>query len=334
MSCSKCSGPLSADDVKWKLNCDFCSSSHCFACSHLTLTEARCTQLVSRTLMFACDGCKLGLQNPNTPTMEFGDLLARMKSEFESLLAVKMNELTQNFNSEMLDLKTKISNLTESNIDLVRLQASLSSSRNSTYHRKTALSPPKNIEVPTVSAHHEQVERKNAAGVRSKIQSQIKSSDASLNVAGCGDDHHQLFTKVKADKSSRKQKGAFQKPINASESMTKPKKHKDGVVGTGKARSDVRMVHKKSFIFVSRFAPGTSEDSVKNIVSDHCPEVVCESVQSKHPLLYSSFKITVDSYNDQKAMDPDIWPEGTFINRFFRRARRDYTGGTAECENN
>lgn len=107
------------------------------------------------------------------------------------------------------------------------------------------------------------------------------------------------------------------------------KKHGDGgLVGTGQSVPGVKAVPKKSFIYVSRFAPETTVDSVKGVVSSLCQEVECEQLRSKYPQFYSSFKITVNAANKDKVMDPGIWPAGIYINRFFRAGRQSDSDGT------
>lgn len=97
-----------------------------------------------------------------------------------------------------------------------------------------------------------------------------------------------------------------------------------GIMGTGQPRPGVKTIPKKSFIFVSRFAPDTAAEDVKGIVSALCPEVECEPMKSKHPQHYASFKIGVNVDNFVRVMDPGVWPAGTYIDRFFRpRGRGD-----------
>lgn len=100
--------------------------------------------------------------------------------------------------------------------------------------------------------------------------------------------------------------------------VTRKRRKRDGVVGTGQSRVDVKTVPKKSLIYVSRFAPETTAESVRGIVSGLCPEVECERVQSKYPQYYSSFKIAVNDSNKELIMDPEVWPSGIYINKFFR----------------
>lgn len=108
-------------------------------------------------------------------------------------------------------------------------------------------------------------------------------------------------------------------------SSRKNGRRRDGVVATGKSRPGIISVPKKAYIFVSRFAPGTTVNDVKGIIEDSFPEVECESIRSRYPQCYSSFKIGVDVGNKAGIMDPAVWPAGIFINQFFRSGRRGDT---------
>lgn len=109
--------------------------------------------------------------------------------------------------------------------------------------------------------------------------------------------------------------------------VNRSRRSQSGAVGTGSARDNVRVAPKKSFIYVSRFAPDTPAENVKGIIQDVCPEVECETVRSGRPEYYSSFKLTVNAGNREVAMNPEKWPAGIFINRFFPAGRR---GGSGE----
>ena len=79
----------------------------------------------------------------------------------------------------------------------------------------------------------------------------------------------------------------------------------------------IKMAQRKSSLFVSRFAPDISEETILNIVKEVAPEAVCEKQISKFPGSYSSFRIDVNQSNYVVVSNPELWPEGTFISRFF-----------------
>lgn len=60
---------------------------------------------------------------------------------------------------------------------------------------------------------------------------------------------------------------------------------------------------------------------VKDYLRMKFPEVEVEKMESRFPKLYSSFKITIDETNIDEAMNPELWPEGAMVNRFFHQRK-------------
>lgn len=56
------------------------------------------------------------------------------------------------------------------------------------------------------------------------------------------------------------------------------------------------------------------------------PEVSCEKLVSRHPELYSSFKVGIYEGNFGTAMDPALWPSNACIRRFLQLERRENRG--------
>ena len=81
----------------------------------------------------------------------------------------------------------------------------------------------------------------------------------------------------------------------------------------------LQVATKKAFFYISRLSPDTTSDQVVNFLKADFPEVTCESVLSKYPERYSSYKITGDHLNKDKVMDADRWPQGTYIARYFQK---------------
>lgn len=109
-------------------------------------------------------------------------------------------------------------------------------------------------------------------------------------------------------------------------SIVKPKKSNRysknsknmGIVGSAKIEN-VSAVTKKSVLFVSRLSVQTQLDVLQNYVRNYFPEAECSVLKSKFPEHYSSYKIIVDSVNYEAAMDPEKWPTGAFVSKFFQK---------------
>lgn len=99
-----------------------------------------------------------------------------------------------------------------------------------------------------------------------------------------------------------------------------PRKRPEAVTGCAKTSDlTIKAAPKKACLYVSRLMPETNCDDVVSYLGQHFPEVKCEKAQAKFPDLYSSFIITIYSDNIKAAMNPEIWPCGAYIGRFFQR---------------
>lgn len=70
---------------------------------------------------------------------------------------------------------------------------------------------------------------------------------------------------------------------------------------------------------VSRFKPEATEEMVKALFKETFPEIQCEKITSKYPNSYSSFKVSIFESNRKQFLDPEIWPAGIIVSRFFQR---------------
>ncbi|XP_018562604.1 uncharacterized protein LOC108904499 [Anoplophora glabripennis] len=102
---------------------------------------------------------------------------------------------------------------------------------------------------------------------------------------------------------------------------------KQMIVGSNKNNKLIQGVPKETVLHVYRLNKVTTVDSLKEHVKQHFPEVTVESLASKHPHLYASFKVTVLEEHFSKAMDPELWPHGACVSRFlFLRTKESPQG--------
>lgn len=103
--------------------------------------------------------------------------------------------------------------------------------------------------------------------------------------------------------------------------MVSNKKHRDRrvIIGNGlhsQNLSNIRGVEKYVFLHVYRLEPKTKGEDLCKFLKPHFPEVMCEELNSKHPELYSSFKVKISEFNFESAMDPSKWPKNACVRRF------------------
>lgn len=95
------------------------------------------------------------------------------------------------------------------------------------------------------------------------------------------------------------------------------------IVGTlSNDSTNLKTVPRRSCLHVTRLHPQTTVAEIEAFLKDRLQNVACQPLNSKFPEYYSSFKITVDMDEVDKAMDPQLWPRGTYVNRFFQRRTR------------
>lgn len=115
---------------------------------------------------------------------------------------------------------------------------------------------------------------------------------------------------------------------NVVEKRRRPKNENNPAIhGTCISNNSLRAAPRKAFLYVARFDPSTKPEQVLELLKKDFPEATCETLPSKYPEHYASFKVTVYLQNLQNAMKPDIWPYGIYISRFFHR-RSTYTKPT------
>jgi hypothetical protein len=86
--------------------------------------------------------------------------------------------------------------------------------------------------------------------------------------------------------------------------------------------NNIKAVNSKHLsMFLSRLHSTCSEDDVlhflSNSLSDKASDIKCIKLKTKHDT-YSSFKIDLLSQGNVDIYDPELWPHGTLVRRFFQ----------------
>ncbi len=101
------------------------------------------------------------------------------------------------------------------------------------------------------------------------------------------------------------------------------------VVGTG-AVGNIRMVKTKLVsVFVSKFTPDLDALTLSEYLKEKLGrDVACqkiETVQSR----YSSFKVSAECNEVSEMYDPQLWPEGAFVRRYYEPRRVGVIGSNS-----
>lgn len=88
------------------------------------------------------------------------------------------------------------------------------------------------------------------------------------------------------------------------------------LVGNNSDSGAIRAVPRLASLHVTRLSPGTSVDDLMGLLVAEFPEVNCVELQSRHPLVYKSFKVTVRQDSVRRAWKRELWPDGALVSRF------------------
>ena len=92
---------------------------------------------------------------------------------------------------------------------------------------------------------------------------------------------------------------------------------KTGIVGTS-AGGSIKVVKTKLVsVYGTKFSPGVNSEALASYPKDklHC-DVVCQKIDSAQRR-YNSFKISAEYKNVGEMYEPQLWPEGVFVRRFY-----------------
>lgn len=134
---------------------------------------------------------------------------------------------------------------------------------------------------------------------------------------------------VQGTRSNNRRK---QVPVNAAVNtkpcLNHPKgKKTGGIVGTGTG-GDIQVIKSKLVsVFATKFSPGVDSETLTSYMENKLGrQVTCqklETVQSR----FSSFKITAECKDMSEMYNPELWPEGTFVHRFYEARKPKPTVG-------
>lgn len=122
-----------------------------------------------------------------------------------------------------------------------------------------------------------------------------------------------------------------QNTINRKNNKSEPNRLKDSrvnndkqtkIVGTkNNSECPLKVATNKVHLHVNKLEPKTTEEDMINYLVEVFPEVTVEKLKSKHSHYHSSFKVTINECNHQRAITPDVWPEGAEVRNFTYRKR-------------
>jgi hypothetical protein len=129
------------------------------------------------------------------------------------------------------------------------------------------------------------------------------------------------FAVLARDLSTHGMKATSRSQIDTEDGFTTvgPRKKKPVVIGTGRSTSlrGVKSTPATAAVFVTRLAPGTTEDDICDYVRSVFGVDACSEQLRTRYNTYASFKVVVKVKHIVKLMDPVLWPEEVLVRKFF-----------------
>ena len=90
-----------------------------------------------------------------------------------------------------------------------------------------------------------------------------------------------------------------------------------GIVGTCPEGNIQAVKTKRVSVFATKFLPDLDAETLTNYLKEKLHhDVICQKMDTAQNR-YSSFKVTVECDKVEDVYEPQIWPHGVFVRRFF-----------------
>lgn len=110
--------------------------------------------------------------------------------------------------------------------------------------------------------------------------------------------------------------------IQSKPRMNAPRRDKkSGIVGTSAGGSIQVVKTKLVSVFATKFSPDVNSEALASYLKDNLHrDVTCEKIDSAQRR-YNSFKVTAECNNVGEMYEPQLWPEGVFVRRFYEACK-------------
>lgn len=302
--------------------CDKCSSIHCQACAGLSASEMRAIVLKKRIIIYLCSDCRpLNLDDmpsANSPCVP-DPPLSLMREEVTKIADFVRVGLVELVREEIRPVFTEMSNLRQTNVDLLGLLSNMckratqtgtsgcdgvgSGSRSVGHNVYGALSQPVDAELLNVKAPMRE-------GSEFRPKSQTSTNVPSTQPSALSPDRIGVVQKRPSTSTSSK--------------PTRP----PPVIGskTGASRISAAVIHKKTSILVSKLDKSVSASDLEEYLHatfGQNEEFVVEE-QTVRSGDYKSFRVETKLQNLEELLMSSNWPQNVLVKRFrfFRQRPR------------
>lgn len=109
-------------------------------------------------------------------------------------------------------------------------------------------------------------------------------------------------------------------------------KRTSGIVGTS-AGGNIQVIKTKLVsVFATKFSPALDTETLANYLRDKLNrDVTCQKIETAQSR-FSSFKITAECNEVGEMYNPQVWPEGIFVRRFYEARNSRATAGRVDVK--
>lgn len=333
MLCTKCRLKMSAEEANKKIKCDYCNSLICQSCSDLVATEVRCMQLTGkRVLKFYCMDCEdkinqlLTLDSPQPSQHE------EQLKEVQQQVALSINEMKEEINSNISQIKSQVEIIKETNIELIyMLTSNCTNITNGMFNtNKSSINKGSSNSTKTSS----NIEPSGESNIRPK------QKNASTEVPQWTTVLQTQHKPTNWKQAKQHQKGQDKNNSHSSEqkilntqssavSLQQDNRPKSNIICTGTSDTNniLKAAESRAWVYVGKVNPATTPDSLKAYLNKKFlnNNFTVEEI-IKHELNHSrnkSFKVSFDFELLEEMSKGDSWPKGYIVKRyqFFREGR-------------
>lgn len=327
LSCSQCSNKIDRYDEA--IDCQVCINSFHIKCSNIPIENYYKMREDGAINKWKCENCE--------STTDFHDSTSQLQvnskdetNKFDSIVQLAVEKALAPLISEILNLKDLVvtqSKQINSLIDKIHhMQGIKNSSTTQTADRSFQRSPPVDKETehmkgipPDLSAT---INNSSTENEDSKTPAQVSSAvtDALVEPRGVSSEWTVVENRKKSNRKNQEITKSKTKQLTST--ALKQGKYIKPITGSSSSTALQSAPRKRlSHIHITRLSPSTSVEDINKFLNNITTNFTCEQLKSKQPDIYSSFKITFPSEYETKLMDPELWPEGIMINKFFLRRR-------------
>lgn len=298
------------------IKCQKCSSTFHSSCAKL---YNNVKQSDDKTFIICCESESVVNSEPDAAFYDALEDLANSDKKVDIHLfsyIIKQKDIIIN------ELREKI-NLLHKQIEIMNIYSDIKSEREQ---------KPNKTDLNTKSDFCKSIQTPEVVKTCSKIKTTNKEKELGRSHLSCKQisaDLMKIQTQLKCNEIINLAKDEQKEPP-ASCSNENPMQNADGewkqvhhnrrrktIIGKNKEIS-VKGVPKMAVLHVYRVDLNTTTADLSALLKDTFPEVTCEYLTPKHPDLYVSFKVSIYEENFRNAMNPDVWPAGACVSRFFQ----------------